>query len=135
MQYNLCFERFINPDRFSVFRIDTVVSNYSKEIFINGCLKLIEENSGEKLDFDNIDLFDSKTYELIAKRCAAYDKLKPTCFEELVAMRSLFGDHLDEYRSKYIEFKNKSAEDIEYYHPDFKSILSETSGSLVYHEG
>ncbi|MGM9969149.1 MAG: DNA polymerase III subunit alpha [Anaeroplasma sp.] len=59
-------------------------------------------------------------------------RLKPTCFNDLVAVLALYRpgpmDNIDEF------IKRKHGENFEYIHPDLKPILEETYGIIVYQE-
>ncbi|MBO4601433.1 MAG: DNA polymerase III subunit alpha [Bacilli bacterium] len=100
----------------------------------------------EKIDFNNIPLDDEKTYRLLKSGNTLgifqfetsgmqnlLPKLKPSCFEDLIAAVALFRpgpiDNIDLY------IKNKQNPDrIKYPHESLKSVLKETYGIIVYQE-
>ena len=100
----------------------------------------------EKIDFNNIPLDDEKTYRLLKSGNTLgifqfetsgmqnlLPKLKPSCFEDLIAAVALFRpgpiDNIDLY------IKNKQNTDrIKYPHESLKSVLKETYGIIVYQE-
>lgn len=60
-------------------------------------------------------------------------KLKPNCFDDLVAGLALFRPGPMQNIDTYIRRKN-GKEQIDYYHPDLKPILENTYGIIVYQE-
>ncbi|MUK86867.1 DNA polymerase III subunit alpha [Ornithinibacillus sp. L9] len=60
-------------------------------------------------------------------------RLKPTAFEDIVAVNALYRPGPMEFISTYIDRKHKRKE-ITYPHPDLKPILESTYGVLIYQE-
>jgi len=65
--------------------------------------------------------------------CDAMKKIKPTRFEDIVAITSLYRPGSMEYVDVYARRKN-GEEEIEYDHPKLESILKETLGIPIYQE-
>ena len=96
-------------------------------------------------DLRNIPLNDSNVFKMLQKGDTlgifqlesqgirnVLVKLKPTCFEDLVAVLALYRpgpmDNIDEF------IRRKHGEKIEYIHPDLEPILKSTYGIIVYQE-
>ncbi len=99
-----------------------------------------------KIDIDNIPLDDKETYSLLQKgnTKAVFQlegdgmtnylkQLKPTEFEDLVAMIALYRPGPMQFIPEYIARKHKKKE-IEYLHPKLKPILEKTQGICIYQE-
>jgi len=95
---------------------------------------------------EEISLEDPKTYKLFQKGETVgvfqfesegmqkwLRKLKPTTFEDLVAMIALYRPGPMQFLSDYIEGKHKRKK-IEYLHPKLEPILKPTFGVLIYQE-
>jgi len=113
---------------------------------IKDTIKLIKYKYGTELDPDNFLLDDKKTYELFQKGetvgifqyespgMQKYLKdLKPTEFNDLIAMNALYRPGPLEYIPSYISRKNGS-EPITYDIPEMEEFLKETYGITVYQE-
>ena len=116
---------------------------------IADCLKLIERNSGEKVDLETIPLDDQETYEKVFHRALTSGvfqfesggmrdvlrRYKPTSVEDLTALNALYrpgpiqGGMIDDF----IERK-WGRRKVEYDLPPMESILTETLGVIVYQE-
>ena len=109
-------------------------------------VKLIKYKHDLDLDIDSIPLDDSKTYELFQKgstvgifqyESAGMQKylrdLKPTVFEDLIAMNALYRPGPLEYIPSFVKRKN-GKEDITYDIPVMEELLKETYGITVYQE-
>ena len=111
---------------------------------IDDALKMIDAQ-GEKIHLLDLALDDKKTFDLLSQAettgifqlessgmRAVLRKLKPTNFEDIVAILALFRpgpmDHIDEY----IERRNGKA--YTYIHPKLEPILKQTYGIIVYQE-
>jgi len=106
----------------------------------------IKKSKGYDLNLDEIPLDDEKTYELFSKgqtvgtfqfESAGMQKylreLKPTKFEDLIAMNALYRPGPMEYIPDFINRKHGRKE-IEYDFPEMESRLKETYGIAVYQE-
>ena len=113
---------------------------------IKDTVKLIKYKHNLVLDIDSIPLDDSKTYELFQKgstvgifqyESAGMQKylrdLKPTVFEDLIAMNALYRPGPLEYIPSFVNRKN-GMEDITYDIPLMEEFLKETYGITVYQE-
>lgn len=113
---------------------------------IKDAVELIEKSKGIKLDIDNVDLEDQKTYELFQRGETVgvfqYEstgmqkhlkELKPTKFEDLIAMNALYRPGPMQYIPDFIARKH-GKQVITYDLPDMEEILSETYGITVYQE-
>ncbi|HEY2989168.1 MAG TPA: DNA polymerase III subunit alpha [Candidatus Binatia bacterium] len=115
---------------------------------LSDCLKLLQKSRDVSLDLNNLPLDDKKTYRLL---CSGNTtgifqlestgiremtvKIRPNCFEDLVAILALFrpGPLDSGMAEQYIKRKH-GKEQIRYLHPLLKSILSDTHGVIVYQE-
>ncbi len=113
---------------------------------IKDTVKIVKAKHGIALDPDNFPLDDEKTYELFQKgetvgifqyESAGMQKhlkdLKPTVFDDLIAMNALYRPGPMEYIPSFIRRKHGD-EAIVYDLPDMEDILKETYGITVYQE-
>jgi len=115
---------------------------------IHDCLKLIDAGHGVKIDLPNLPLDDKKIYQLL---CSGNTtgifqlesagiremtvKIRPNCFEDLVAVLALFrpGPLDSGMTEEYIKRKH-GKEKISYLHPSLEPVLKDTYGVIVYQE-
>ena len=113
---------------------------------IKDTIKLIKYRHKKDIDIDNISLDDLKTYELFQKGDTVgifqYESLgmqkylrdlKPTVFEDLIAMNALYRPGPLEYIPSFVRRKN-GTEGIKYDIPEMEEFLKETYGITVYQE-
>lgn len=113
---------------------------------IKDALKNIKKSKGIDLDIDNIPIDDKKTYKLFSKgdtvgvfqfESAGMQKylkdLKPTKFEDLIAMNALYRPGPMDYIPQFIRRKH-GLEPIEYPFPIMEKRLKDTYGITVYQE-
>ena len=113
---------------------------------IKDTIKLIKYRHKKYIDIDNIPLDDLKTYELFQKGDTVgifqYESLgmqkylrdlKPTVFEDLIAMNALYRPGPLEYIPSFVRRKN-GTEEIKYDIPEMEEFLKETYGITVYQE-
>ncbi len=113
---------------------------------IEETIRLIKEMKGEEVNFSKIPLDDKKTFELLQKGetisvfqlesdgMRRYLKeLKPTEFEDIIAMVALYRPGPMELIPQYIRRKY-SQEEITYLHPKLEPILKNTYGIGIYQE-
>ena len=113
---------------------------------IKDAVKNIEHTLGKKINIRDIPLDDKKTYELYSNgnttgtfqfESAGMQKylkeLKPTKFEDLIAMNALYRPGPMDYIPSFIARKH-GLEDISYDLPIMEEYLSETYGITVYQE-
>ena len=115
---------------------------------IERALELIERNTGERPDIDNVPLDDDAVYEMLRRgdsigvfqfeggpMRALMRNLGPDRFEHLIALNALYrpgplgaGMHLE-----YADRKNGKSE-VSYPHDDLAPVLGDTYGIMVYQE-
>ena len=113
---------------------------------IKDTVKIVKARHGIDLVPDDFPLDDEKTYELFQKGDTVgifqYESpgmqkhmkdLKPSVFDDLIAMNALYRPGPMEYIPSFIERKNGIAE-IKYDLPEMEEYLKETYGITVYQE-
>ena len=108
--------------------------------------EIIEAVYGDKIDIENLPLDDQKTFELLGRgECVGVfqlessgmrryiKELKPTKFEDITAMVSLYRPGPIQSIQSFINRKN-GLEDVKYLHPLAESALRDTYGIPVYQE-
>jgi DNA polymerase III subunit alpha len=109
-------------------------------------VSIIEEYSGEVIDVRNLPIDDHKTYQLLAESDTTgvfqlesagmrqvLRSLKPTEFEDIVAVNALYRPGPMEFINVYVEGKHKRRS-ISSPHPDLNEIIERTYGVIVYQE-
>jgi DNA polymerase-3 subunit alpha len=107
--------------------------------------RLVNER-GTALFLATLPLDDPASYELLSRAETqgvfqlesagmrdALRKLKPDCFEDIIAMVSLYRPGPMDNIPRYTNVKHK-LEDPSYLHPLLESILAETNGVIIYQE-
>ncbi len=113
---------------------------------IKDTLENIKRSRGETVDIDNVPLDDKATYELYSRGETTglfqfesdgmkkyLQELKPTRFEDLIAMNALYRPGPMQYIPTFIKRKH-GLEEIKYEVPMMEEILKETYGITVYQE-
>jgi DNA polymerase-3 subunit alpha len=113
---------------------------------IRDAVELIKINKRIKIDIDNVDLTDEKTYQLFQRGETTgifqYESpgmkkhmidLVPNVFEDLIAMNALYRPGPMKYIPDFIQRKHGKQE-IKYDLPEMEEILAETYGITVYQE-
>ncbi len=113
---------------------------------IKDTVKIVKARTGEELVPDDFPLDDEKTYELFQRGDTVgifqYESpgmqkhmknLKPTVFDDLIAMNALYRPGPMEYIPSFIARKH-GEEEITYDLADMEEYLSETYGITVYQE-
>ncbi|QTY26745.1 DNA polymerase III subunit alpha [Flavobacterium sp. CS20] len=113
---------------------------------IKDTVKIVKAKHGKDLDPEQFPLDDEKTYELFQRGQTVgifqYESpgmqkhmkdLKPTVFEDLIAMNALYRPGPMEYIPSFIKRKHGD-EEITYDLPVMQEILEETYGITVYQE-
>ncbi|MEN9333269.1 MAG: polymerase subunit alpha [Bacteroidota bacterium] len=113
---------------------------------IKNALKIIKQRHGINIDIDQIPLDDAKTFELFQRGDTVsifqYESpgmqkhlkdLKPTVFEDLIAMNALYRPGPMEYIPSFIKRKH-GLEPIQYDLPEMEEYLKDTYGITVYQE-
>jgi DNA polymerase-3 subunit alpha len=101
---------------------------------------------GSRLELASLPLDDPATYELLGRGDTggvfqlesggmrdALRKLKPDCFEDIIAMNALYRPGPMDNIPRYINCKH-GTEQPEYLHPLLEPILKETYGVIIYQE-
>ncbi|MBO4656774.1 MAG: DNA polymerase III subunit alpha [Bacteroidales bacterium] len=110
------------------------------------CVKNIEKRSGKRIDVEKIPLDDKATYELFSNgdTTAVFQfesdgmrrylrELKPSKFEDIIAMNALYRPGPMDYIPDFIDRKN-GRKPIEYDIPVMEKYLKDTYGITVYQE-
>ncbi|MGH7835828.1 MAG: DNA polymerase III subunit alpha, partial [Candidatus Binatia bacterium] len=115
---------------------------------IHDCLKLIKASRGVEIDVNNLPLDDKEPYRLLCSgnTTGVFQlestgiremtvKIRPNCFEDLVAVLALFrpGPLDSGMAESYIKRKH-GKEKISLLHPLLEPILRDTHGVIVYQE-
>ncbi len=113
---------------------------------IKDAIEHIKNRHGIEIDPDEIPLTDEKTFELFQRGATIgifqfesdgmqkyLRQLKPTKFEDLIAMNALYRPGPLEYIPNFVNRKH-GREEITYDDPDMKEFLEETYGITVYQE-
>ena len=113
---------------------------------IQNALSIIKKTTGDLIDIDTLPLDDKKTFELLQNGDTTgvfqlessgmkryLKKLKPTVFEDIIAMVALYRPGPMEWIPDFISGKHGTKK-VEYLHPKLKPILENTYGVAVYQE-
>ncbi|MCX6737037.1 MAG: DNA polymerase III subunit alpha, partial [Candidatus Parcubacteria bacterium] len=115
---------------------------------IKNALRIIKKlkNEDQEMNLDSLGFEDKKVFQLLSKGETVgvfqlessgmrryLQELKPTCFEDIVAMVALYRPGPMDLLPSYIDRKN-GREKISYLHPLLEPILSSTYGVMIYQE-
>jgi len=113
---------------------------------INNALRIIKKVHGVKIDLNKLELDDVEAYKLLQKGDTTgvfqlesagmkryLRELKPTAFDDIIAMVALYRPGPMQFIDSFIKRKH-GLEKITYLHPKFEDALHETYGILVYQE-
>lgn len=113
---------------------------------INNALRIIKKVHGDSIDLAALPLDDKATYELFQRgdttgvfqlESAGMKRylrgLKPTVFEDIIAMVALYRPGPMQFIESFIRRKH-GQEEISYLHPGMENSLKNTYGILVYQE-
>ena len=113
---------------------------------INNALRIIKKVYGKDIDIGTIPLDDEAAYKLFqsgdttgvfqlesAGMKRYLRELKPSVFEDIIAMVALYRPGPMQFIDSFIKRKH-GEEKITYLHPKFENALSQTYGILVYQE-
>lgn len=113
---------------------------------INNALRIIKKVHKIDIDIDRLALDDKATYELFQRGDTTgvfqlesagmkryLRELKPSAFEDIIAMVALYRPGPMQFIDSFIKRKH-GQEIISYLHPKFENALKETYGILVYQE-
>jgi DNA polymerase-3 subunit alpha len=113
---------------------------------LESILSSIYRKTSKRVDIKTIPLNDSKTFELLARgettgvfqlesegMRKVLNRLKPSSFEDIVAVNALYRPGPMENIPLFIDRKH-GTQPVVYPHPDLKPILENTYGVIVYQE-
>jgi DNA polymerase-3 subunit alpha len=113
---------------------------------IKNALRIISKVYKDEIDLEKIPDDDAKTFELMQRADTTgvfqfesagmkryLKELKPTLFEDIIAMGALYRPGPMSEIPRFIEAKNHPAS-IKYLHESLKPVLEETYGVMVYQE-
>ncbi len=113
---------------------------------INNALQIIKRVYSQDININDLSLFDEKTFELFqlgdttgvfqfesAGMKRYLKELKPTVFDDLIAMNALYRPGPMQFIDDYIARKH-GKQKVMYEHPGLKAALENTYGVLVYQE-
>lgn len=113
---------------------------------INNALRIIKRVYEDEIDLSKIPLDDAKTYELFQRGDTTgvfqlesagmkryLRELKPTVFDDIIAMVALYRPGPMQFIDSFIKRKH-GLEEITYLHPGMENSLKNTYGILVYQE-
>ena len=113
---------------------------------INNAMRIIRKVYGKSIDLASLPLDDAPTYELLTRGDTTgvfqlesagmkryLRELKPTSFDDIIAMVALYRPGPMQWIDDFIERKH-GRRAIEYVHPSMESALKSTYGVLVYQE-
>ena len=115
---------------------------------ITDCVRLVEETRGVKVDIDDVDLSDSRTFELLRRGDtkgvfqlestqvrALIRSLAPTSFDDVAALVALYrpGPMAANMHNDYADRKN-GRKPVVFPHEDATDILTDTYGLMIYQE-
>jgi DNA polymerase III subunit alpha len=114
--------------------------------FLERIVTSIQKGIGKKINIKQLPLNDHETFELLSKgnttgifqlesdgMKSVLERLKPTEFEDIVAVNALYRPGPMENIPTYINRKHRK-EAVSYPHPDLEPILKKTYGVIVYQE-
>lgn len=113
---------------------------------IERAIGIIRETEGREIRFDRMDMEDEATYRMLGQgetigvfqlestgMRRVLRELKPSCFEDLIAVLALYRPGPMEQIPRFIRAKH-GREPVDYPHPDLEPILKDTYGIIVYQE-
>lgn len=113
---------------------------------IKNALDLVKKNRGIEIKPHEIPISDPEIYELMSSGDSsgvfqfegegitdALKKIKPTCFEDIMAINALYRPGPMDMIPEYTKRKHGEAE-VEYLFPELESLLKETYGVIIYQE-
>ena len=118
----------------------------SNVTILKNALRIIKKVYGKEINLEEINLEDKKTYELLAHggttgvfqlESAGMKRnikaLKPTTFEDVIAMVALYRPGPMQFIDEFIARK-RGKKKVTYYHPLMENALKNTYGIIVYQE-
>lgn len=131
-------------DDIGLLKVD--VLGLSNLTIIKNAIAMIKERHGVTIDLETLPLDDKKTYKLLsAARTASIfqlesrgmqevaKQLKPTEFDDIIAMVALYRPGPMQFIETYVKRKH-GKEKVTYSHPTVEQALKNTYGVIVYQE-
>jgi len=131
-------------DQLGLLKMDFL--GLSNLTIINNALRIIKRVHGKDIDINNVPLDDKKTLELFQRGDTTgvfqfesagmkryLKELKPTEFDDLIAMNALYRPGPMQFIDDFIDRKH-GRKKVVFDHPGFKAALENTYGVLVYQE-
>lgn len=131
-------------DQLGLLKMDFL--GLSNLTIINNALRIIKRVHGADIDINNVPLDDKKTLELFQRGDTTgvfqfesagmkryLKELKPTEFDDLIAMNALYRPGPMQFIDDFIDRKH-GRKKVVFDHPGFKAALENTYGVLVYQE-
>ena len=113
---------------------------------IQNAIRIIRKTKGDEIDIDNLPLEDALTYKLLSRADTTgvfqlesdgmkryLKELKPTVFEDIIAMVALYRPGPMQWIDEFIARKH-GRKPVSYAHPKMKEALESTYGIIVYQE-
>ncbi len=139
VQYDMKVSEKIGLIKFDFLGLKTLT-------LIDNALKLIEKNRSKKFKASEISMTDAGIYDLMTRGDTAgvfqfegggmtetLKRVKPTCFEDIVAVNSLYRPGPMDMIPEYIARKHGQVK-VTYIFEELEEILKETYGIIVYQE-
>lgn len=141
----ICTQYSMNPvEQLGLLKMDFL--GLSNLTIIKNTLRIVRKVYGKNIDIADIPLDDTKTYELFSRGDTTgvfqlesagmkryLKELKPTKFDDIVAMCALYRPGPMQFIDDFIDRKH-GRKKVVYEHPGLESALSSTYGVLVYQE-
>ncbi len=141
----ICTQYSMGPiEQLGLLKMDFL--GLSNLTIIKNTLRIVKRVYGKEIDIADIPLNDTKTYELFARgdttglfqfESAGMKRylrgLKPTRFDDLVAMNALYRPGPMQWIEDFIDRKH-GRKKVEYLHPTMQTALEPTYGIIVYQE-
>jgi len=139
VQYDMKHSEKIGLIKFDFLGLKTLTQ-------IQYALRLIKRNRGVSIEADEIDIDDPKIYEIMSSGDSAgvfqfegdgitdaLKKIRPTCFEDIMAINALYRPGPMDMIPEYTKRKHGLSK-VEYIFPELEEILKETYGVIIYQE-
>lgn len=131
-------------EELGLFKIDFL--GLSNLTIIKNTLRIVKKVYKKDIDLNTIDMSDKDTFKLLSRGDTTgvfqlesagmkryLKELKPTIFEDIIAMVALYRPGPMAELPRFIDGKNNQAS-ISYPHPSLEPILKDTYGVMVYQE-
>jgi len=141
----ICTQYSMGPiEQLGLLKMDFL--GLSNLTIINNALRIIKKVYGKQINIADIPLDDPKTYELFTRGDTTgvfqfessgmkryLRQLKPTKFDDIIAMVALYRPGPMAQLPRYVESKNDPSK-VTYPHPLLQGVFEETFGVMLYQE-